>query len=898
MQKYLGILKTKLYKPPLTSEHLVRTRLIESIEKNIYKPLTLICAPAGYGKSMLMSSFLDSSNRPYVWVSLDSDLSDIRLFLEYLSAGINEVFPNSMDNILNYLEGAELPPQPVIEQTLLNSLDNIREDFIVVLDDYHLIDGESINILINSILEFPPPNLHLVILSRRDPSLDYVSLRAYNLINELRMSDLTFFKSEIAELFKMFTSLELEDRILDKLLEITEGWVVGLRLTTLSIKSPKEVEEFLGRVSGNFQMISEFLIAEVIEKQPIEIRNLLVETSVLNRFCPELIDSLHQDRDPKFKSGISGKDFSKWLVSSNLFTVSLDNNNEWFRYHHLFQGLLRKRLQDTVSENDIKSLHSNASRWFTENGYIIEAIRHANMSGNEEQATNIVLKNHMALTKGDKWYLVERWMEELPKGIIENYNRLLLLKSWAYFYKINFVGMQECLSSINRNLLTSDNESVIGEIDFFNGYISFFSANGPDSEKYFESAVNKISRSYSHALGESELHYGLAMQMNGKDNKAFDFLTKKIESAPTSDMFRHTRLNASIFFMSILSLNIDRALKHGKIVENIGKKYDSFYAESWGKYIQAISFINCGKFDEALPLFEWLISRPFLGHSWVELDSFSSMLIIFELTNQQVKLNETKVKLKDYLATLGGGDSDLRFNSIEARLMLLRGDKKGAVDLLANGNLEAPDILMLWWTEIPCITEVSVLIAESSEANLLLAVDKLTKWEEGNRSLNHKFRLVTILVLLTSAYLKQEEYKLAIQSLEKAIELSKLSKFVLPFIENYHEISPLLENISPNSTSSIFIKQILENYSSLIQKETQIEIPTIGYISDSIKKLSDRETEILQLLANGLKNKEIADKLFLSHSTIKGYMYKIYKKLKVSTRSQAVQKINEFNGHQ
>lgn len=220
------------------------------------------------------------------------------------------------------------------------------------------------------------------------------------------------------------------------------------------------------------------------------------------------------------------------------------------------------------------------------------------------------------------------------------------------------------------------------------------------------------------------------------------------------------------------------------------------------------------------------------------------------------------------------------------------------MDLLANGNLEAPDILMLWWTEIPCITEVSVLIAESSEANLLLAVDKLTKWEEGNRSLNHKFRLVTILVLLTSAYLKQEEYKLAIQSLEKAIELSKLSKFVLPFIENYHEISPLLENISPNSTSSIFIKQILENYSSLIQKETQIEIPTIGYISDSIKKLSDRETEILQLLANGLKNKEIADKLFLSHSTIKGYMYKIYKKLKVSTRSQAVQKINEFNGHQ
>ena len=282
------MLQTKLHRPPLSLEHVFRFRLIDELNKNIYKPFSLVCAPAGYGKSMLVSSWIEESKHPSAWLSLSDDENDYRTSL-FLIASIQKVFPGKLDKTESLVNAPELPSNKLIAHTLINELDQIQENYIVILDDYHLIHNESIHQLIDELLRYPPENLHLCMLTRRDPPLRIKNLRAHNRMNEIRMDELTFTEEEIIGLFKNLHGITLEQSTATSLQIKTEGWITALQLVSLASKNKPNIEKELASFTGDLNTLSDFLIEEILSGLPTDMKELLFSTALLNRFCLELI---------------------------------------------------------------------------------------------------------------------------------------------------------------------------------------------------------------------------------------------------------------------------------------------------------------------------------------------------------------------------------------------------------------------------------------------------------------------------------------------------------------------------------------------------------------------------------------------------------------------------------
>lgn len=278
------MLQTKLHRPPVSSEHVYRDHLIDLLDKNLYKPFTLVSAGAGYGKSMLISSWLEKYKIPFAWLSLSDDDNDLRIFINGISTSLRKKFPKALVHINDFLEAPVLPSLNVLSESLINGLDEIEEEFVLVLDDYHLIQNMQINELMNKLLQFPPQLMHLVVISRSDPFLNLSSLRARSRINEIRMAELCFNESEIRELLKNIFHTESNIEISHKLLQQTEGWITGLRLLFLMVKKGADLNETFEKIHAINPNSTNYLLEEVILNQPEPIQDCIVKMSILNRF--------------------------------------------------------------------------------------------------------------------------------------------------------------------------------------------------------------------------------------------------------------------------------------------------------------------------------------------------------------------------------------------------------------------------------------------------------------------------------------------------------------------------------------------------------------------------------------------------------------------------------------
>ncbi len=397
MKKVKSVLrKTKLYPPTIISDCVPRTHIIENLNKNYRKKiLTTIVAPAGYGKSQLASYWLNDLKVKSIWISLEKNDDDLTIFLQYLVESIDKIFKGKIKQTQEYLVSVDLPSIQVIAHTLVNELDSIEEEFIVVLDDYHVIEENLIHSIINGLLQYPPENMHLCIVTRKDPPLNISKLRAYDRMQEIRMNDLSFVLDEIPVLYKNMLNIDIDDSLSKTLIEKTEGWITGLRLAALSGSTLDELKEVLKPLHGSFGLVAEYLLEEVLEKQSSEIKTYLMCTSLLNRFCPELIDTILGQTKTEKTNLITGKTFIEWLDSSNLFIISLDDKGEWYRYHNEFQTLLQKSLKMSRKEKEINEFYFKASKWFEENDYIEEAIEHSLAGGDSINAAEIIERNRI-----------------------------------------------------------------------------------------------------------------------------------------------------------------------------------------------------------------------------------------------------------------------------------------------------------------------------------------------------------------------------------------------------------------------------------------------------------------------------------------------------------------------
>ena len=334
------ILATKLYIPPPRPKVVLRPRLIERLNEGLAagRKLTLISAPAGFGKTTLVSEWVAGCERPVAWLSLDEGDNDPARFLTYLVAALQTIAANIGAGVLAVLQSPQPPPIESILTTLLNEITTIPDNFILVLDDYHVIDSKPVDQALTFLLEHLPPQMHLVIATREDPSLPLARLRARGQLTELRAADLRFTPAEAAEFLNQVMGLNLSAEDIAALETRTEGWIAGLQLAALSMQGREDIASFIQAFTGSHRFVLDYLVEEVLQHQSEHIRSFLLQTAILDRFCAPLCNAVTERED--------GKEMLDVLERSNLFLIPLDDKRQWYRYHHLFADVLQAHLME------------------------------------------------------------------------------------------------------------------------------------------------------------------------------------------------------------------------------------------------------------------------------------------------------------------------------------------------------------------------------------------------------------------------------------------------------------------------------------------------------------------------------------------------------------------------
>jgi len=439
------LLKPKLYIPPIRPELVPRPRLIERLNAGLHRKLTLISAPAGFGKTTLLSEWVAGSERPVAWLSLDEGDNDPTRFLSYSIAALRTIEANIAKGVLSALQSPQPPPAEDILTVLINEIAAIPGRIILVLDDYHLIEAEPIHDALTFLLRHLPPQMHLVIATRENPLLPLARLRARGQMTELRATDLRFTPSEAAEFLNQVMGLDLSAEDIAALEGRTEGWIVGLQLAAISMQGREDATSLIESFTGSHRFVLDYLIEEVLNQQSKSVQTFLLQTAVLDRLTGFLCDALTgQD---------NGQATLETLERANLFIVPLDEERRWYRYHQLFSDLLRHRLRQTQLEQ-IPMLHHQASGWYEQNGFADEAIEHALRAEDFERAAYLIERHFDVMYQRGEHTKLRRWLAGLPIELVYSRPHLSVFHAWDLFTSGQHGAAEQSLQAAEQALDT------------------------------------------------------------------------------------------------------------------------------------------------------------------------------------------------------------------------------------------------------------------------------------------------------------------------------------------------------------------------------------------------------------------------------------------------------------
>ncbi|MFK5857151.1 MAG: response regulator [Bacteroidota bacterium] len=892
----VNILQTKLHRPPVLDDYVVREKIIEELEKNIIRPLSVISAGAGYGKSVTVSEWLEQTRFLHTWLSLDEEHNDFRMFMLYLCAAIEKLFPGSLENTGNLLAAANLPPFEVISNSLINELCDIDQEFILVLDDYHSIRERKVHWLFDKWLRFPPPNIHLTIVTRRDPPLDMRALRANNRMTEIRMANLRFSDKEIASLFKKLLGIDLSDQTITKLQEKTEGWIIGLRMASLAIKDQEDINRLIEAIEGDMHYISDYLISEVLSVQPQHIQDQLIDSSVLDRFCAELIGEIMLATNKTEQKITEGEELIQWLIKSNLFIIPLDNEQKWFRYHHLFKDLLQNQSRKLRTKKQINEIYRKASKWFENNDFISEAIDLSMKAKDTDTAVKIISDHWEDTIDKDLWYIVEGWLNLLPDKVIVKSGSLLLARMWITIQSLRLEDVPALIELIEKypdDLAQTEQ----GYLAFAKSLINYSICDTQKALDYSEQALQLIPKKYYCMRGDINAWRIVELQSSGKGKMGVEMAKEELKNVNTRD--DHPQLMRLVLrpnFVYIIDANLP-ALRTGMDsffkVPNI-----SPYILGFGLYFRAIICWWGYDLEGVVRKFDILIKKRFQTALTMGIEGYICTALALQEMNRQQDVTDVIKRATDFVMELDNSLLTSILDSAKARLNLKQGNLEAAEKWLNSKKHSGIDPSMLYWVEIPAITQCRVLIAIATSDSLNKALELLREYREYSESFFHKLRTIEVAVLQAHAYFKLQNEKDASETLKYALELAADGEWIRPFVEVAEELKSLLTNLKEQNVKPGFIDEILdhlkqETVKSILDDEMQIQ-EFKQHEKENLSLLTSKEMDVLHCIEEGLRNQEIASKLYNSEGTIKKHVSNMFQKMNVRNRLSLIIRAKEI----
>jgi len=886
------ILRTKLHRPQITSDLVSRPQLVQRLEEGLQKPLTLVSAPAGYGKSTLLSSWLEQTKSPFTWLSLNEDDDDLPIFLRYVIAALQLLFPSSMKETSQVLDAHDLPPFKSLTTSLINEIDAIGKSFILVLDDYHRIKNEKVHDLLNEILRHPPRSLHMVVTARKDPPLELYSLRGGSLINEFRTNDLVFSDEETAVFLKNVYHESFKTDLGPMLNKKTEGWVAGMRLLTSSIRDSILLENKLGDIKANYQTGLEDIISDMIKNQTEMGKEFLLKSSILSNFNASMVDYLCE-----FTVLGTSQKMIDWLESANLFIIGLDDKHEWFRYHHLFRNLLNLKLQELYNSDQISHFHFRAGEYLSQEGELGEAIWHFQQSDHPERALQLFKNYRQELLNSVQWQKLERLLRLFPASQQKTDVKLLLTKAWVLVYQGKAIEMFELLDFIE-SLLVKENVmsgDLYGELMALSTWYSYNVLL--DYEKCIgqaETAISQLNSDNTYPAGIAWVFWGGALQCTGRVSQAIEGIYQQLDKKP-SDLLKSMLLLILNYIYWLEGDLINLQSSASQLIE-IGKKQMHQEAMVNGLYFAGIAQYHQNNLDQALEVLEKAYIYRFHTIGIHHINILSALNWVYLESGELQSAKKVVTDFSDFAVDKGNPYYALLQKALEAEMNFRLGNKASAQNWAENTE----DLPLYPFSNFytPQMILIKILIYMETDKSRERAGALLDEIEQYLLKSNNKRFLLEVYAmqgLLLFDLGKQEQ---AFVKLKKAISLAEPYGFIRIFVDLGAKMATLLKGLADKNISVGYLGRLLATFR---QKEllTSPEMsPAVSSLQKKATKpliqydLTNREHDILELLKLRLSNKEIAQKLILSPETIKKHTKNIYQKLNVNSRQEAVEKAN------
>jgi ATP/maltotriose-dependent transcriptional regulator MalT len=873
------LLTTKFRIPPQRVDLVARPQLIERLNEVTPGKLALVTAPAGFGKTTLLADWLNNAlPQSYLgrlaWLSLDNADNNPLQFWTYFIAATQRVSPSLGRTLQPSLHaGAALPPIESILTALINEITLDGQPLLMGIDDYHEITNPEIHRGIAFLIENLPPNLHLVILSREDMPFSVSRYRVSGKLTEIRAADLRFSQTECMSFFNDLLSLSLSSDNIQDLNTRTEGWVAGLQLAALSLKSTDDKSAFIQAFKGSHRFLTDYLVDEVLSRQTADIQQFLWRTAILDRFCAEVCDELIESGD--------SHQILRQLEQANLFIIPLDDERRWFRYHHLFAEFLRLRLYEHEKQK-IDDLYQRAIQWFTQAGLLREALQYAFKVQDYDQAVHLMDTLAPEILEHDNHMLLIQWAAELPQALTAQQALLCAYLGWAYLLSGKLNQAQQWLDIAEANITQSDSakaQIIRGFVFAHRAYILFMQGDYTSTLEYAQQALALLPPENKAIRARTITCLGNAFNYAGELSEAKNSFQEAIQIAKEIG-------SLSMALFSYCSL--------GEVFRDEGRLSDAqnayqqvllFAEELTGQQeipLTGFAIFELGviarernEFDEAVKLLEKGIK---LCREWQQGEALAIGLIELAETNRlQGAFVESEAAIHD-VRQVAAGISSWGANLVEgfaARLALSRGKIPQAVQWASQAGLDHQGCEMGYERFPECIPLIRLHIATGHPQKALTLTEVLISRD---RAVGRMGRVLDLLAMRAAALIALDETDQAVQVLAEALQIAGSENIVRPFLDEGERLIPCLQKLP----SSVYRDRLI----NILKARLKATPPEFGQTS-LVEPLNEREISILKLMAAGCTNNEIADELYLSVNTIRWYAGQIYSKLGVKNRSAA-----------
>jgi LuxR family maltose regulon positive regulatory protein len=911
------LLLTKLSIPSARPSLVARPRLVERLEVGLGRKLTLVSAPAGFGKSTLLSawaSVMSGSGRQVAWLSVDPADNDPARFWRYFVTAMDQLRPGSGETALALLDSPQAPPIEATLTTLLNELVGLPTDAVLVLDDYHPIESQAIHEALTFLIDHLPPRVHLVMATRADPPLALPRLRARGELNEVRASDLRFAPEEAATFFNEVMRLELSAQDVAELEGRTEGWVAGLQMAALAMTDREDVAGFIASFTGSNRHVVDYLAEEVLGRQPGQLRTFLLETSILDRMCAPLCNVVTGHTD--------GQTALERLEHANLFVIPLDDERRWYRYHHLFADVLRQRLRQECPDL-VPELHKRASGWFEEEGLVPEAVHHALAAQDWEIAIRLIEASGMTVVLAQQGQTLLGWIDEIPEELARERPDLCTIRALALVFSNRPDAAEASLQRAERCLRgdqTSDEaRAILGRAAVIRAAIARFSGDLERCVALGRRALELLPQTEATARERASAGTNavLAYQVSGDVRPAKERPLQEAIASFRASGAPIALLNGinHLARMRTLQGRLQAAVAtHEEAAEVASGRYGARDLVNGAAYYAGLGDIH-REWNE-LDTAETHLRRGtdlVAGAIMVEADvATHGYLSLARLQQARGRLDDALATLQEFADLARRRDFAARLvarsEAARARIALMQDDLPAAVGWAEASGLDSEG-KPSYPREEQYLTLVRVLIAQGRldptgsylDDALGLLGRLLGAAEDGGRMGS----IIEILALRALALQAEHQSSDALAALERALALAQPDGYVRLFLDEGASMKALLSELlktrrkggskGKRLTSLTYVRRLLAAFEA---PHTSTG-PSVEHGSQSGQSLyvglTTREREVLKLIAEGLSNREIAARLFIATSTVKGYVHSLLRKLEVDSRTKAISRARELH---